>query len=278
VLGDAGGGKRKRQRKNRVKKGHIWTFVGDGLYVAYAYTPTWEKEGPGALLAERKGWLQADGYGGFDHIFARGSPELYEVGCMMHARRYWIKAFDAGDLRAAEPLELIRQLYRVEADARKAGDDAGARLARRQRHSAPLMTDLGVWILEHKPNEPPKSPLGRAITYANNQWKALNRFLEDGALEIDNGGAERSLRGLALGRRNWLFAGSDDGARRTAVINSAIESAVLHDLEPWLYLSDVLQKLDDGWPQSRLDELMPHRWAVLHEPAAARSTPTDLDA
>ena len=264
-------GKRRRKRKNHVKRGHIWTFVGDGIYVAYAYTPTWEKEGPGGLLAEREGWLQADGYGGFDHIFARGSPRVYEVGCMMHARRYWIKAFDAADLRAAEPLELIRQLYKIEADAKKAGDDAGARLDRRTRQSASLMKTLETWILELKPDEPPKSPMGRALTYASNQWQALNRFLEDGALEIDNGGAERSLRGTALGRRNWLFAGSDDGARRTTTINSVIESAVMHDLEPWLYLSDVLQKLDDGWPQSRLDELLPHRWAVLHQPSADQS-------
>ena len=277
VLGNPVGGakgKRRRKRKSHVKKGHIWTFVGDGLYVAYAYTPTWEKEGPGGLLAERQGWLQADGYGGFDHIFARGSPEIYEVGCMMHARRYWIKAFDAGDLRAAEPLDLIRQLYKIEADAKKAGDDADARLDRRQRQSAPLMKTLGAWILERKPNEPPKSPIGRALSYASNQWKALNRFLEDGALELDNGGAERSLRGTAIGRRNWLFAGSDDGARRIATINSVIESAVMHDLEPWHYLSDVMQKLDDGWPQSRLDELLPHRWAVLHQFPAGRPAET----
>jgi len=283
VLGDpVGGAKGKRKRKHHVKKGHIWTFVGDGTYVAYAYTPTWEKEGPAGLLAKRKGWLQADGYGGFDHIFARGSPKVYEVGCMMHARRYWIRAFDAGDLRAAEPLDRIRQLYEIEADAKKAGDDPDARLSRRTQQSAPLMKRLAAWILELKPNENPKSPMGRALTYANNQWQALNRFLEDGALEIDNGGAERSLRGTALGRRNWLFAGSDDGARRTTIINSVIESAVMHDLEPWLYLSDVLQKLDDGWPQSRLDELLPHRWAVLHRPAADQlpvaAGPIDGDA
>jgi len=274
VLGDPdSSGKGRRKRKKPTKKGHIWTFVGDGRCVVYAYTPTWQKEGPAELLAEREGWLQVDGYGGFDHIFARGAPKVIEVGCMMHARRYWVKALDAGDLRAAEPLEIIRRLYKIEADAKQAGDDHAARLARRQRDSAPLMAALEAWILALKPNEPPKTPMGRALTYASNQWQALNRFLEDGALEIDNGGAERALRGTAIGRRNWLFAGSDDGARRTTIICTLIESAVMHGLEPWLYLSDVLQKLDDGWPQARVDELLPHRWAELHQSAAEAGRP-----
>lgn len=273
--------KRKRKRKRRrgpTKKGHIWTFVGDGEYVVYAYAPDWKKEHAAALLAKREGWLQHDGYAGFDHIHASGSPETIAVGCMMHARRYFVRAFDAGDLRAAEPIEIIRRLYKIEQDARCVGDDADARLARRQAESAPLMKKLGEWVLNVKPDEPPKTPMGRALTYASNQWQALNRFLEDGALEIDNGGAERSLRGFAIGRRNWLFAGSEAGARRTAIISTIIESAVMNGLEPWQYLSDVLQKLDDGWHNDRLDELLPHRWAQLHRPAADQPAADQPDA
>lgn len=133
----------------------------------------------------------------------------------------------------------------------------------------PILNKLGEWIAEPSRGAPQRTPLGKALFYIANRWTALTRFLEDGALELDNGAVERAVRGIAIGRRNWLFAGSDAGAERAAVIYTIIESAVLHGHEPWAYLSDVLAKLAAGWPQRRLDELLPDRWT----PASATASP-----
>jgi len=127
----------------------------------------------------------------------------------------------------------------------------------------------GEWIAETSRDAPQRTPLGKALFYIANRWTALTRFLEDGALELDNGAVERAIRGIAIGRRNWLFAGSDAGAGRAAVIYTILESAVLHGHEPWAYMSDVLTKLAAGWPQRRLHELLPDRWT----PASAAASP-----
>jgi hypothetical protein len=135
-----------------------------------------------------------------------------------------------------------------------------------------LFDELYEWIEPHAGAVRPSSPLGEAITYATNHWTALCRPLEDGHLELDNGDVERTMRGPAMGRRNWLFAGSDEGAERAAIICTVLESAARHGLDLRLYLrlylSDVLMKIAADWPQSRLDELLPHRWRELHAEAA----------
>jgi transposase len=255
-------------------KGHIWAMVGDLRYVAYFYAPNWSSEHPLVHLKGRVGYLQVDGYKGYEPIL-RKAPEAVRVGCFMHARRPFKEALDAGDNRAAVAIDLIRKIYKIDEEAREAGDDHDARKARRMEHSVPLFAELIWWTLKHEPAEPPKSPLGKAFTYLINHAGQLMRVFEDGALELDNGAVERALRGIAVGRKSWLFAGSDAGAERAAILFTVLQSAVLHGLEPWAYLRDVLEKLAGGWLNRRLDELLPHRWAELHrEPSPAPSSAT----
>lgn len=252
-------GDEKKKGGKGTSRGRIWAFVGDGSFVSYAYAPNWRGEHPQKLLEGRTGWLQGDGYAGYAELYAReGGP--VEVGCWMHGRRGLKQAFDGGDRRAARGLELIAEMYQVERVSKELGETFEQRRLRREQDTRPILNRLGEWIAEMSREAPKRTPLGKALFYLAHRWTALTRFFEDGALELDNGAVERAVRGIAIGRRNWLFAGSDAGAERAAVIYTLIESAVLHGHEPWAYISDVLAKLAAGWPQRRLDELLPDRW------------------
>lgn len=255
-----------RLKAKNIKRGRLWALVGDHFYVAYRYAQDWRATTTFEILGERTGWLQVDAYKGYAPIFAAG--KAIEVGCHMHCRRYFVKALKAKDLRALRPVQLYQQIYAIEAASKEAGEGPDERLRRRQRDSKPLFDELYEWIEQHAGAVRPSSPLGEAITYSTNHWTALCRPLEDGHLELDNGDVERTMRGPAMGRRNWLFAGSDGGAERAAIICTVLESAARHGLDLRLYLSDVLMKIAAGWPQSRLDELLPHRWRELHAEAA----------
>jgi transposase len=247
-----------------VKRGHLWALCSDGPEVAFEYTPDWNGEPICQLLAGYGHTLQSDGYAGLDTLYKKESGPV-RAGCLAHARRKFVVALDAGDLRAAVPLRLIQKVYALERQATQAGCDAAERLRRRQQHSAPLMTQLRQQAEALGAQAPPKTPLGRAITYLLRQWEPLTVFLRDGELRPDNNHTERQLRPVALGRKNWLFAGSDEGARRLAVLYTVVgscEAAGIRD--PWQYIRDVLTKLSRGWPQSRLDELLPLRWAAAN--------------
>lgn len=256
-----------RDDEKGALRGHMWAFVGDGRYVAFAYAPDWRAEHPGKHIGDRRGYLQVDGYKGYDKIL-KDAPDAIRVGCFMHARRPFKQALEAGDPRAAVAVDLFARIYAIEREAKEAGDDPAARKARRWQESVPLFTKLVNWALEMQPREPPKSPLGKALNYLTSRIEELMRVFDDGALELDNGAVERALRGIAVGRKNWLFAGSDAAAERAAIIYTVIQSAILHGIEPWAYIHDVLKKIAAGWPQRRLDELLPHRWAELHQPTA----------
>ena len=252
-----------KDKPQGARKGHLWANVGDGRFVSYHYSPDWKHAHPASFLAGCAGYLQTDGYKGYDAL--TGGPALaIRVGCFMHVRRYFLKAFKAKAIDAAIPIDIIQRLYRIERDSKEAGEDEGARLKRRRERSAPLMDELDAWLAKHDGRHEPKSPLGKAITYLGNQRGALGAFLLDGRLELDNGAVERALRGIAVGRHNWLFAGSDTGAERAAILYTVITSAKLHGLDPHAYLRDVLTKLGAGWPNRRLDELMPERWGHAH--------------
>jgi len=261
-------------KKGGSKRGHMWAYVGDRAWATYDYTPTWEAEGPCAFLAERVGWLQADAYAGYDRLFTRPGATAVEVGCFAHARRYFVEALES-DRRAAVAIDLIAQLYLVEREASERGLDADQRLALRREKSTPILAALGDWVEKTAPAATPKSPLGKGLTYLVNQWQALQRFLTDGRLELDNNACERALRTLAIGRKNWLFAGSDEGAERAAIIYTVFGTCRLHDIDPWAYLQDVLTKLADGWLQSRLAVLLPPNWAAARRVAADSDPPAE---
>jgi transposase len=254
------------------RRGHMWAYVGDGRFVLFRYTPDWSAEGPCSFLRQRRGWLQADGYKGYDRLFKGPGATAVEVGCWSHARRYYFDALPK-DLRAAVALDYIGKLFDVEREAKAAELNGDERLALRGEKSRPALDALREWVDKTLPAAPPKSPLGQALTYTVNQWKALTRFLEDGRLELDNNGCERALRQVAVGRKNWMFAGSDAGAERAAVMYTLIGTCRLNGVDPWAYLRDVIEKLASGWLQSRLDELLPKNWASQRPTPSERTEP-----
>lgn len=200
-----------RDHPKGIKRGHIWTYVA-GNIVAYRYTPNWRGEHPCEFLRDYRGIIQADGYAGIKALFDGPQATATLAGCAMHFRRYFFDAYEAGDTRAGIALALIHDIYAIEREAKDANASPDTRLAMRQAKSLPLMEEIKRWIGDVEPQAPPKTPLGKTITYANNQWQALLVPFHDGRLEIDNGEAERRLKVLATGRRAWLFAGSDAGA------------------------------------------------------------------
>lgn len=240
------------QKPGGSKRGHMWAYLGDGCWVAYDYRPTRAASGPCEFLGMREGWVQADAAGSFEPLFALGRAK--EAGCWSHARRYYVEALET-DKRSAIALSWIGKLFEVEREAADLTPEK--RLALRHERSRPVLEELGRWIAEASQSTPPKSPLGRALYYTANQWKPLGRFLEDGRLELHNNACERALRRIAVGRGNWLFAGSDAGGERAAVIYTVLGTCRIRGVEPWVWLKNVLEKLAGGWKQSRIAELLP---------------------
>jgi len=257
-----------RSHPNGIKRGHMWVYLGDNTWAAFVYTPDWKQEWPLSFLEGREGWVLVDGYKGYDKLFTLPGSRALEVGCWSHARRYFVEAFEAKDLRAARPLELIGQLFDVEAQASKEGVDESERLRRRQQRSQPLLKELWKWVEATHAAENPKSPLAAACRYAINQWAPLGRFLEDGRLPLHNNASELRLREVAVGRKNYLFAGSDTGAERAACVYTLMATCMLSGVNPWAYLADVLEKLACGWPQRRIEELLPPMWKASRQDAA----------
>jgi transposase len=246
--------------------GRIWPYVGDARHpvIVYDYTPTRGRAGPAKFLEGYKGYLQADAYSVYDAFFksARG---MTEVGCWMHARRYFFKALDTDEPHMGPALHLIARLYAVEERARVLSLPAEQRLALRQRVSKRLLGNLHQYLLELQPEVLPKSPSGAAVRYALNQWEALTRFLEDGELEIDNGATERANRDIALGRGNWTFFGSDTGGKTAAVLRSFVASCKRCGVEPFAWFRDVLSRIP-AHSITRLSELLPANWKPLASP------------
>ncbi len=244
-----------------ARTGRIWPYVGDAYHpvVIYDYTATRGRDGPAKFLEGYTGYLQADAYSVYDAFFkpARG---LTEVGCWMHARRYLFKALDSDQAHMGPALHLIARLYAVEDRAK--GLSGKERLALRQRLSAPVMEKLHQYLLGIREEVLPKSPAARAVRYALNQWEALTRYLEDGDLEIDNGATERANRGIAIGRGNWTFFGSDNGGKTAAVLLSFIAMCKRNAVEPFAWFRDVLTRIATH-PIHRVEELLPHNWKTL---------------
>jgi transposase len=264
---DAPGGKR---------LGALWGYVGDKNVAAYLYASTGKKcgqkpgeLGPEDMLANRTGFTVADASGLFDASFRR--DDLIECGCNMHGRRYFAKALDAGDARAALPLAAYKKLYEIEAKIRDLGDDARRDI--RQAESKPVWDEICAWCDTYKPHEPPSSKLGEAIRYLTNHRAALGRFLEDGAIPIDNGIVERLHVRAALTRKNFLFAGSDAGGERAAIVYTILGCCRLSSVNPVDYLADVLPRLARRVRLRDLSALMPARWAAVRAAAVAQELP-----
>jgi transposase len=249
----------------RTRTGRIWTYVGDDdhPFTVYDYTPNRSRDGPEAFLKAFQGYLQADAYSGYDHFYKEPERGIVEVACWAHARRRFYEAQSSDLMRSTVMLAYIRLLYDVEREAREQKLKAEARRALRQEKSKPILEDIRAYLEREQPQVLPKSPEGEAIAYTLSNWKALVRYCEDGDLEIDNNGAERSLRGVAVGRKNWMFYGSDEGGRTAAVLTTLIATCKRLHIDPFAYLRDLFQRISDH-PQNRLAELLPDQWKAGH--------------
>jgi transposase len=261
--------------KGGKKLGALWGYVGvnaNEVVAAYLYVSTGKATeqqpgelGPQDMLGLRNGPTVADASGLFDASFLR--PTLIECGCNMHGRRYFMKALDAGDQRAALPLAAYKKLYEIEAEIRDRDPDD--KLVERQSRSKPIWDELVAWCHVHKKYEQPSSPLGVALRYFTNHHVALGRFLEYGYVPLDNGIVERLHVRTALTRKNFLFAGADSGGERAAIAFTILGSCRLAGVDPIEYLTDVLPKLTRRIRLLDLPALLPARWAAARAAAAA---------
>lgn len=240
----------------------FWAYIGDAdhPYTVYDFTETRQRAGPQQFLSGYKGYLQADAYGGYDGIYVDRGGSIKEVACWAHCRRYWWKSREHDAARAHHVLAVIGRLYEIERAAakRETGNrkvDATTLQSIRAEHAAPLLAELKTWL--EGETFLPKSQIGKAATYTRNQWPALNRYVEDGTLSIDNNQAERAMKTVAIGRKNWLFVGSPIAGTRAAKLMSLVASCKANRVEPWAYLRDVFTQIPLG---TEPNELLPDRW------------------
>jgi len=258
-----------RDDPEHIRRGTMWCMVGDRKYVIFKFAPTGSGEdGPWKYLAGRTGYVQADASSVFDRLYNGQCAQAIEVGCLAHARRKLYALMDV-DLRVAYPLQLFGKLYQVEHLADRQELTHEARRELRQQRSQGLMERLHRWLVKTAASEPPESALHKACAYSINHWQALTRFLEDGRLAPDNNLCEQQIRSLAVGRKAFLFAGSDAGAEHAAILYSLLRTCALQGVDTYAYLIDVLEKLAGGWPASRIDELLPEQWAASRAPQTA---------
>lgn len=257
--------------RGRTKTGYFWAMARDDWpwggvdppAVVYSYAPGRGQEHNDRLLRGYRGILQCDGYATYKKLAdpKRGEDAVTLVFCWSHVRRGFYDLAKTGAApTATEALARIAALYRVEAEVR--GKPAAERLAVRQARSQPLVTDLRTWFEAQMAKLPARGPLAGAIRYALNHWDGLERFLADGRVEMDSNTVERAMRPVALSRKNALFAGSDEGGANWAAIASLVETCKLNGVEPQAYFTDLLTRLVNGWPQARIDDLLPWHWAT----------------
>jgi transposase len=268
----------------KTRTGRFWVYIGDDdhPYSVYDYTTSRRRDGPAGFLKEFGGYLQADAFSGYDGIYA--SSTVQQVLCWAHARRKFFEAKEAHPADACAAMAFIARLYEVEREAKAlAPDDLRTNVAARERwfaerkalrqeRSLPLLAEFRKWLEGAQDRVLPKSPLGQALGYVLPRWEGLTRYCEDGRLAIDNNLSERTLRACAVGRKNWLFLGSDRGGKTAAVLFSVMASCKANQVEPFAYVRDVLAALaiDTPTSDSGLDALLPDAWLTSH-PEALRA-------
>jgi transposase len=262
--------------KGKTRIGRLWTYVRDDRpfagpdppAAAFFYSRDRGGEHPQRHLAKYAGLMQADAYAGFNRLYEAGRKPgpIVEAACWAHARR---KFFDLARIKKApiaiEAIKRIDALFAIEREIN--GLSSAQRLAVRAERSRPLLTELETWLRGERRRLSSQNETAKAIDYSLKRWSALTRFLADGRLCLSNNAAERALRGIAVGRHNWTFAGSDEGGRRAAAIYTLIETAKLNDIDPQAWLADVLARLPDH-PAKRIADLLPWNWPTLHLAAA----------
>ena len=239
-------------------RAHLWSYCGaERGDVVFDFTAGRGAEGPKRMLGDFEGYLQADAYSVYDQLFAGG--KIIEVGCMAHARRKFFEAIGTAPQHAKPAMKAMQALYSVERECKALELSHDDRLAKRRAESLGNFNALREWLAELKAHVLPKSPIGKAVGYFHRHADALGRFLENGRLEIDNNRCERTMRKVAVGRKNWLFAGSEAGGQRAATLYSLTVGCWELEIDPFAYLSDVLKRLPNT-PASEVDRLTPRGW------------------
>jgi transposase len=248
------------QQKERCRTGHFWVLVAPGRHVLFEFTRDHSSDAVDDVLAGYQGYLVADAHVVYDHLYATG--EVVEVNCWAHARRYFFKALGSDPERAKAALSLIGALFRIERTL--ADSPRKKKEGIREKRSRPIVDAFFSWCDAEVGAVLDDTPISDAIRYARNQKAGLSRFLDDGRLPIHNNMSELALRREAVGRKNWLFVGSDDGGAVNALFTSLLASCRLCGVEPWAYLRDVFCLLP-RWPEHRLLELAPFFWNTTRE-------------
>ena len=261
--------------QKRKYTGRFWPYVGDPLHplTVFDFTTNHQRDGPAAFLKDYRGYLQADAFNGYDGIYLESQGRIVEVACWAHARRKFHESRRLDPPRMETALAWIGKLYAIEKDLRQRCqgewkqltlEDRAERIAaQRQERSRPLLDGFHAWLDAAAPKVLPKSAVRGAMDYTLNNWAALSVYPNDGWLDIDNNEGENSIRGLCIGRRNWLFCGNDRGGRAAAIHFSLLASCKRHGHDPWVYLRDVLTRLPAMLPGASKEELLallPHRW------------------
>jgi transposase len=258
----------------------LWVYLGDTAhpYNVFDFTATRKRDGPQQFLKDFRGYLHADAFSGYDALYLPApsgeQAAIIEVACNAHARRKFYEARSSDALRSHQALAWYGQLYELERQARDWEETQ--RLQMRQDLALPILEKFKSWLEEQRQDVLPKGPMGEAIGYALNNWTALIRYTEAGFLAIDNNVAEREMKRIAIGRKNWLFVGSERGGATAAVLISFTSTCQRLQVEPWAYLQDVLSRLPTT-PREQLDSLLPERWQAaranqVNSPATATSS------
>ena len=251
------------QARGKTRTAWLWTFLNEQA-ICYRFSPSRSGDTPLDVLGQTTGTLQVDAYSGYNKVCVPDGRT--RVGCWAHLRRLFFKARQTAPEPAEHAITAIRHLYEVEWDAaadKLLGTDK--HLAMRKTRTADLLAEFHAWLVEEKPQHPPKSPLGEAIRYALNNWEPLARIKDDAKLPLDNNVSERALRIVALGRKNWLFVGHDAAGENLATLMSLTATCSLHGVDPQAYLTDVLVRVATT-PQSQIDELLPWNWRPPDSP------------
>ncbi len=247
-----------REKKGETHRGYYWVYQNSiDKLVFFDYQEGRGREGPMEILQHFQGYLQTDGYAAYD-IFDR-RPGIRLIHCMAHARRMFNEALDNDFERASYALNEIQRLYDIERISKEAALSFDELKAVRCMKAAPILKGMWLWMQQQYLHVLPKSAIGKALAYSMERWDKLSLYITDGRLNIDNNPVENSIRPVAIGRKNYLFAGSHDAARRSGMLYSLLGTCKMHDIEPYGWLKDVLHRIADH-PINRIHELLPHRY------------------
>ena len=245
-------------KKGTTHQGYYWVYHNSRQkLVLFDYRPGRGREGPNDILNDYQGYLQTDGYIAYDSFEKR--PGITLMHCMAHARRKFVEALNNDKDRASYALELFQQLYAIERTIKNEGLTEDALLQLRQTKAVPILQALKEWMTAEYPKVLPKSPIGQAIGYCLPRWEKLSIYTTDAILNIDNNPVENAIRPIAIGRKNYLFAGNHDAAQRAAMVYSLFATCRLQGINPYDWLKDVLQRMH-LYKAEKVDELLPHKW------------------